>query len=62
MDLTNWKLKGCGAYFAYVEYPFDVPSDTLCKQLLSSKVTYILSANLVRKRIESPIKDASIRF
>jgi aspartate/methionine/tyrosine aminotransferase len=42
MDLTNWKLKGCGAYFAYVEYPFDVPSDTLCKQLLSSKAILTL--------------------
>ena len=41
-DLTHWKLKGCGAYFAYAEYPFDVPSDTLCKQLLSSKAILTL--------------------
>ena len=42
-DLTHWKLKGCGAYFAYAEYPFDVPSDTLCKQLLSSKAILTLT-------------------
>ena len=42
MDLTHWKLKGCGAYFAYAEYPFDVTSDTLCKQLLSSKAILTL--------------------
>jgi len=41
-DLTHWKLKGCGAYFAYAEYPFDVSSDTLCKQLLSSKAILTL--------------------
>ena len=35
--LENWKLKGCGAYFAYAEYPFDLPSDMLCKRLLSDK-------------------------
>ena len=36
-NLGNWKLKGCGAYFAYAEYPFDLPSDVLCKRLLSDK-------------------------
>jgi len=41
-SLSNWKLKGCGAYFAYVEYPLDVPSETLCKLLLSSKAILTL--------------------
>ena len=36
-NLENWKLKGCGAYFAYAEYPFDLSSDVLCKRLLSDK-------------------------
>ena len=36
-NLGNWKLKGCGAYFAYAEYPFDLPSNMLCKRLLSDK-------------------------
>ena len=30
----GWKLLGCGAYFAYVEHPFDMASDVLSKQLV----------------------------
>lgn len=32
--LPDWKLLGCGAYFAYVEHPFDMASDTLAKRLV----------------------------
>jgi aspartate/methionine/tyrosine aminotransferase len=32
--LPDWKLLGCGAYFAYVEHPFDMASDALAKQLV----------------------------
>ncbi len=31
---NGWKLLGCGAYFAYVEHPFDIPSDELAKRLV----------------------------
>jgi aspartate/methionine/tyrosine aminotransferase len=40
--LTDWKLKGCGAYFSYVECPFEVPSDLVCKQLLSKQAILAL--------------------
>jgi aspartate/methionine/tyrosine aminotransferase len=33
--LPDWKLLGCGAYFAYVEHPFDLQSDALCKRLVA---------------------------
>lgn len=33
--LAGWRLLGCGAYFAYAEHPFDLPSDTLCRRLVS---------------------------
>jgi aspartate/methionine/tyrosine aminotransferase len=33
--LPDWKLLGCGAYFAYVEHPFDIASDALCKRLVA---------------------------
>jgi aspartate/methionine/tyrosine aminotransferase len=33
-QLQGWKLLGCGAYFAYVEHPFAMASDALCKQLV----------------------------
>lgn len=32
--LTGWQLLGCGAYFAYVEHPFALPSDQLAKRLV----------------------------
>ena len=32
--LPGWRVLGCGAYFAYVEHPYDVPSATLCPRLV----------------------------
>lgn len=32
--LPGWRLLGCGAYFAYVEHPFALPSDALCRLLV----------------------------
>ena len=33
--LPDWKLLGCGAYFAYVEHPYPLASDALCKRLVA---------------------------
>ncbi|MEL6639889.1 MAG: aminotransferase [Pseudomonadota bacterium] len=30
----GWKLLGCGAYFAYLQHPFDMPSDDLAPALV----------------------------
>ena len=32
--LPDWKLLGCGAYFAYVEHPYPMASDELAKRLV----------------------------
>ncbi|MCL4064972.1 aminotransferase [Pseudomonas sp. GX19020] len=32
--LPDWTLMGCGAYFAWVEHPFDLASDDLCRRLV----------------------------
>ena len=32
--LPGWRVLGCGAYFAYVEHPFEVLSATLCPRLV----------------------------
>ncbi|MEM1352827.1 MAG: aminotransferase [Pseudomonadota bacterium] len=32
----GWRLLGCGAYFAYVEHPFDMGSDRLAQELVRS--------------------------
>ena len=36
-NLNNWKIRSCGAYFAYVEHPFNKCSSIICKKLLSKK-------------------------
>ncbi|MDT8853652.1 aminotransferase [Paracoccaceae bacterium Fryx2] len=33
--LPDWRLLGCGAYFAYVEHPFALPSDLLARRLVT---------------------------
>jgi aspartate/methionine/tyrosine aminotransferase len=35
--LGDWKLLGAGAYFAYVEPPFDLPSDRLARRLVEQQ-------------------------
>ncbi|WP_435259380.1 aminotransferase [Thioclava sp. FR2] len=34
-QLDGWKLLGCGAYFAYVEHPYDIASNDLCKRFVT---------------------------
>jgi aspartate/methionine/tyrosine aminotransferase len=34
MAERGWKLMGCGAYFAYLQHPFDMPSDQLAQALV----------------------------
>ncbi len=45
-DLPNWTLLGCGAYFAYVEHPFDQPSDIICKQLVTQSSLLMLPGTM----------------
>ncbi len=33
--LPGWRLRGAGAYFAYVEHSFDTSSDALCKRMVA---------------------------
>ena len=33
--LPGWRVKGCGAYFAWVEHPFDLASPDLARRLVS---------------------------
>jgi aspartate/methionine/tyrosine aminotransferase len=44
--LSGWKLLGCGAYFAYVEHPFDLPSDALCKRLVDDCAILMLPGTM----------------
>lgn len=38
----GWVLRGCGAYFAYVEHPFDMPSTELVPWLLENASLLVL--------------------
>jgi aspartate/methionine/tyrosine aminotransferase len=44
--LNGWKLLGCGAYFAYVEHPFDMDSDLLCKRLVAEASLLMLPGTM----------------
>ena len=34
--LSGWHLLGCGAYFAYLRHPFDMPSDRLARHMVEA--------------------------
>ncbi len=42
----GWKLLGCGAYFAYVEHPFDLPSDGVAKRLVTEASVLLLPGTM----------------
>ena len=42
----GWKLLGVGAYFAYVEHPFAMPSDQLAKHLVSAASILLLPGTM----------------
>lgn len=44
--LPDWKLLGCGAYFAYVEHPFDIASDALAKRLVQDASLLMLPGTM----------------
>ena len=42
----GWKLLGLGAYFAYLEHPFDTSSDALAKHLVQEASLLVLPATM----------------
>ncbi len=42
----GWRLKGLGAYFAYIEHPFDLPSDVVARRLVSEASLLVLPATM----------------
>ena len=45
-SLNGWSLLGCGAYFAYVEHPFALPSDQLAKRLVTDAAILMLPGTM----------------
>ena len=44
--LPGWRILGCGAYFAYVEHPFDIASQELCKRLVTDASVLALPGSM----------------
>lgn len=42
----GWKLEGCGAYFAYLKHPFDMPSDQVAKKLVQDAAVLTLPGTM----------------
>jgi aspartate/methionine/tyrosine aminotransferase len=42
----GWRLRGCGAYFAYVEHPFDMPSSELAPWLVKNASLLVLPGTM----------------
>lgn len=45
-SLDGWSLLGCGAYFAYVEHPYSLPSDRLAKRLVTDAAILMLPGTM----------------
>ncbi|MDS9467308.1 aminotransferase [Paracoccus sp. MBLB3053] len=45
-DLDGWKVKGCGAYFAWVEHPFDMASPELARRLVREAGVLLLPGTM----------------
>jgi aspartate/methionine/tyrosine aminotransferase len=44
--LPGWRLLGCGAYFAYAEHPFDLPSPALARRLVAEAGVLMLPGTM----------------
>ncbi len=42
----GWRLKGLGAYFAYVAHPYDLPADVIARRLVAEAGVLLLPATM----------------
>ena len=60
-DLPDWKLLGCGAYFAYVEHPFALTSEQVCKLAVTQASVLMLPGSMFQPEA-SPEGQRQIRI
>lgn len=48
--LPGWRLRGIGAYFAYAEHPFDLPSDQVARRLVQDHGVLLLPGTMFTPR------------
>jgi aspartate/methionine/tyrosine aminotransferase len=46
LEARGWRLRGAGAYFAYVDHPFDAPSDVIARRLVSEAGVLMLPGTM----------------
>ena len=46
LEAKGWRLLGCGAYFAYVEHPFDRPAEEIARKLVSDASVLMLPGTM----------------
>ncbi|MEX0349568.1 MAG: aminotransferase [Paracoccaceae bacterium] len=46
VEARGWRLLGLGAYFAYFEHPFDIPSDELARRLVAEAGILLLPGTM----------------
>ena len=44
--LAGWRLLSCGAYFAYVEHPYDIPALALAQRLVGERGVLLLPGSM----------------
>lgn len=49
----GWRLLGCGAYFAYLQHPFDLPAPNLAQRLVSEAGILVLPGTMFRPANET---------
>ncbi len=54
LTAKGWRLLGLGAYFAYLEHPFDIPSDELAQKLVAEAGVLLLPGTMF-----TPTEDAA---
>lgn len=59
--LKGWRCLGAGAYFAYVEHPFDIPSPDLAKLLVDKAHVLALPGTMFRPE-DDPAGGRELRF
>jgi len=46
LTAQGWRLLGCGAYFAYLEHPFDMPSGEVAQKLVAEAGVLLLPGTM----------------
>ncbi len=61
-NLEGWKLLGAGAYFAYVEHPFDSPSDKLAQILVKEQSLLLLPGTMFAPKGTDGLAEKQVRL